>query len=69
MKKDKKYMVEYLNIDEHIYIENDEVKIRLVEGESPRECSWEEMRDGVMEIINKVREYDESRNKNCIQYL
>ena len=56
-------MVEYLNIDEHIYIENDEVKIRLVEGEEPRECTWEEMRDGVMEIIEKVRKYDEEHNQ------
>ncbi len=66
MKRKKKYMVEYLNIDDRLYIENDEVKIRLVEGEHPRRCSWDEMWNGVLMAIKKIREYDEAHNKDRI---
>ena len=66
MSKNKKYMIEYLDIDDRLYIENDEVKIRLIEGEQPRRGSWDEMWNGVLMAIKKIRKYDEAHNKDSI---
>ena len=62
MSKNKKYMIEYLDINERFYIENDIVKMKLREGTTPRDGSWEEMWGMVKEIISKARKYDEENN-------
>ena len=61
----KKPMIEYLEIDENIYIENDIVKTRFMEYNGKDIGTWDDMWQGVLKIIEKVREYDEEKkNRN-----
>ena len=65
--KKKKYMIEYLDIDENYYIENDEVKLHLREDSTGRSGTWDEMWRDVMKIINAARKYDEEHNQGLQQ--
>lgn len=61
----KKPMIEYLEIDENIYIENDVVKTRFMEYNGKDFGTWDDMWQGVLKIIQKAREYDEEKkNRN-----
>ena len=61
--KKKKYMIEYLDIDDRFYIENDDVKVRLTEEETTDTISWDEMWDEALKIIDAARKYDEEINR------
>ena len=65
-KNKQKPMIEYLDIDENIYIENDVVKTRLNESNGNDIGTWDDMWQGVLKIIEKAREYDETHNKNTV---
>ena len=54
--------IPYLEINENFYIEDNELKMRVNESELPQEGSWDDIWDGVLEIITKVQEYDEEHN-------
>ena len=62
----KKPMIEYLEIDENIYIENDIVKTRFMEYNGKDIGTWDDMWQGVLKIIEKVREYDEDNLTSSI---
>ena len=47
----KKPMIEYLEIDENIYIENDIVKTRFMEYNGKDIGTWDDMWQGVLKII------------------
>ena len=66
-KKMNKPMIKYLEIDENSYIENDVIKMKLNENYVPKEGSWDELWEGVIEIMKKIQKYDEIHNKsgNC----
>lgn len=58
-------MVEYLELDENSYIENDIVKSRLNEHiDCEKFISHDELWSRVTDIMLKVREYDETHNKH-----
>lgn len=59
MKKNKARMP-YLEINERFYVENDELK--MVKSTESRQGSWDDLWNGVLEIIYKVKEYDEANN-------
>ena len=63
-KNHKKPMIEYLDIDENFYIENDELKMRINESNGNDIGTWDDIWDGILKIIEKVREYDETHNTN-----
>jgi hypothetical protein len=65
-KKINKPMIEYLEIDERFYIENDEVKLHLNEISSPQQGTWDDVWEDVFIILRKAKEYDEKYNKNSI---
>ena len=46
----KKPMIEYLEIDENIYIENDVVKTRFMEYNGKDIGTWDDMWQGVLKI-------------------
>lgn len=58
----KKYMIEYLDIDENYYIENDDIKFHQHEGQEEQEGTWEEMRSDVLKILLAMKKYDEEHN-------
>lgn len=62
----KKPMIEYLEIDENTYIENDEIKTIIDEGHTqPKFVSWDEFWDNLYNRIAKIKEYDEEKkNRN-----
>lgn len=60
-RKSKKPMIEYLDIDETYYIENDVVKLHLDET-SPQQGSWDDVWEDALKIILKAKEYDETHN-------
>ena len=56
-----KSLIEYLNIDEFSYIENDKIKYRLTEEQMSQQfLTWEEGWKRVRMIIERVKEYDNS---------
>ena len=59
-------MIEYLDIDERFYIENDRVKLHLNETSIPQEGTWEDVWGDVIKIIEKAKQYDEEHNINKI---
>ena len=59
MKKNK-VRIPYLEINERFYVENDELK--MVKSTESRQGSWDDLWNGVLEIIYKVKEYDEANN-------
>ena len=59
MKKNK-VRIPYLEINEQFYVENDELK--MVKSTESRQGSWDDLWNGVLEIIYKVKEYDEANN-------
>ena len=63
-KNHKKPMIEYLDINETYYIENDKVKLHLNEDFAPKQGTWDEVWGDALEIIKKAREYDETHNTN-----
>jgi hypothetical protein len=63
-KKMNKPMIEYLEIDERFYIENDIIKTRINETEDRDECSWDELWEDALKIMEKIRKYDELHNPN-----
>lgn len=62
----KKPMIEYLEIDETYYIENDKVKLHLNEDFASNQGTWDEVWADVLKIIQKVREYDENNLTSSI---
>ena len=52
-KNHKKPMIEYLDIDENFYIENDELKMRINESNGNDIGTWDDIWDGVLKIIEK----------------
>ena len=67
MSKNKKYMIEYLDINENFYIENDEVKLHLREDSSPQRATWDEVWMGAWEIIEAALDYNEKNTKHNIR--
>ena len=63
----KKYRIEYLDINENFYIENDRVKLHLREDNSPKKATWGEVWMGAWEIIETALEYNEKNNKHNIR--
>ena len=63
MSKNKKYMIEYLDLDDDLYIENDEVKMKVHEGAKPQDCTWEELWAEVINALDKMEKYDEAHTK------
>ena len=63
MKKNK-VRIPYLEINERFYVENDELK--MVKSTESRQGSWDDLWNGVLEIIYKVKEYDEANNPDKI---
>lgn len=58
---ENKSLIEYLNIDEFSYIENDKIKYRLTEEQMSQQfLTWEEGWKRVRMIIERVKEYDNS---------
>ena len=56
-----KSLIEYLNIDEFSYIENNKIKYRLTEEQMSQQfLTWEEGWKRVRMIIERVKEYDNS---------
>ena len=63
MKNESKIpMIEYLEIDKNTYVENDVIKTRINESKDNDECSWDELWEGVLKIMNEIRRYDETHN-------
>ena len=61
--KRNKPMVEYLDLDENTYIENDIIKTRISEKEASETfIPWEEFWNKVYDGICKIKEYDETHN-------
>lgn len=55
----KKPLVEYLDIDEFSYIENDKIKSKLTEDQVNQNfLSWDEGWNRVKMIIEKIRDYE-----------
>ena len=65
--KKKKYMIEYLDIDDTYYIENDDIKFHLHEGQVDQSGTWDDMRNDVIKILKCMKEYDERRNHSNIE--
>ena len=63
MSKNKKYMIEYLDLDDDLYIENDEVKMKVHEGAKPQDCIWEELWTEVINALDKMEKYYEAHTK------
>ena len=60
-------MIEYLEIDENIYVENDVVKYRLNENINHENyISWDELWEGVHDAMSKIKQYDEKHNNNTM---
>lgn len=56
---EKKPLVEYLDIDEFSYIENDKIKSKLTGFQAhQRFLTWDEGWERVRMIIEKVRDYE-----------
>ena len=66
MNEDKNNVrIKYLEIDENTYIENDEIKTIIDESHiQPKFVSWDEFWDNLYNRIAKIKEYDETHNKN-----
>ena len=58
----EKTRIEYLELDECRYIENDEFKLRPNENNTQEYCTWDEMWNMVLADIDKLEAYE--RN-NC----
>ena len=59
----KKTLIEYLNLDEFSYIENDIIKSRLNEEETNSNfLSWDEGWERVKMIVRKVMEYENNNS-------
>ena len=63
-KESKKPMVDYLELDNNTYIENDVIKTRINESKDNDECSWDELWEVVLKIMGKIRRYDELHNQS-----
>ena len=59
-----KVRIPYLDINEHFYMENDELKMKVCEDIESKQGTWDDLWLGVIEIIEKVRNYDEKHNKD-----
>ena len=58
---EKKVIVEYLDIDEFSYIENDKIKSKLAENQSTQNfLTWEDGWKRVRMIIEKVKNYEDN---------
>lgn len=64
--KNKKIMIEHLDIDENFYIEKDKVKLHN-ELSDPQEGTWDDVWGDVIKIIKKAKEDDEKYNFNNIR--
>lgn len=62
--KNNKARIPHLEINEVFYIKDDELKMKLNENRAPREGSWDDLWNGVLEIVEKSQEYDEIYNQD-----
>lgn len=58
----KKPMIEYLEIDEIYYIENDRVKLHFYEGFELQQGTWDEVWGDALKKLLKAKEYCEKNN-------
>ena len=56
----KKPRIDYLELDEWCYIENDEFKIRSPGNCSPISGTWDELWEMVRSDIKKIAEYEKN---------
>ena len=63
MVEKKKYRIEYLDIDDNFYIENDRVKLRHHKDTSSQRETWDEVWMGAWKIIEAAMRYDEEHNR------
>ena len=64
MKKDKKYRIEYLDLNEDLYIENDQLKRKVREDVEIKDGTWDDLRDYVLNALYKIRDYDKLHNSD-----
>ena len=56
-------MVDYLELDDNIYIENDVIKTRISENNNhPQFVPWDEFWDNIYNRMSKIKEYNETHN-------
>lgn len=61
----KKPLVEFLDIDEFSYIENDKIKSKLTEAQANQIfLTWDEGWERVRKIIEKVIDYENNSSKD-----
>lgn len=66
-KMKKKPIIEYLELDESTYIEQDIVKSRLDENIDYKNfVTHDELWNRIINNMQKIREYDETHNQNPI---
>lgn len=59
----RKPVIEYLEIDENTYIENDVFKTKITENANSQEfVPWDEFWSTIYNRISKIKEYDETHN-------
>ena len=58
----KKPKIEYLELEEGIYIENDVIKTRLNENNAQEQCTWDEMWNRVRDAIIRIKDYEDNNN-------
>ena len=64
-KRTNKPMIEFLEIDEKTYIENDVIKSRLNENITPADyVSWDDLWESIYDAMSKIRKYDETHNQS-----
>lgn len=62
MNKERKPRIKYLDLEEGIFIENDEVKTILNENNAQEYCSWDEMWDRVRNAMIKIKNYEDNNS-------
>ena len=67
MEEKKKYRIEYLDINDDLYIENDELKKRVRDGTEPKSGTWSDLRDYVLDALYKMKKYEEEHNQGLQQ--
>ena len=59
----KASMVDYLELDDTTYIENDVIKTRISENNNhPQFVPWDEFWDNIYNRMSKIKEYNETHN-------
>lgn len=62
-KESKKPMVDYLELDNNTYIENDVIKTRVSDNDNRQEfVPWDEFWSNIYIRMAKIKEYNETHN-------